>query len=246
MTKERHVLKKEIFEEIKGEKYGSYSGYAFLEFKKNYYDRLKDPDDKAIVRDILMKFLKNEDFDYWFLGKVAWICTDLELPGAEDEIKRLSTDKRIKGSPGYIDFKVLLDQFELETYLIEEIKEMKFESNLDSSRALLERAVKLFRKLRGDVSKVYVSKGTHDFKEPEFARHMVGESLIRILKSPKYDMSIKIRCALILSDLLVRPATHEIEKLLEDPQITDETYINLIKQAVAHLKEDYLTKKFGY
>jgi hypothetical protein len=140
----------------------------------------------------------------------------------------------------------LLDQFELEKYLIEEIKDMKFEINPAYSHNFLERAVALFRKLRGDVSKMYVSKGTHDFKEPEFARSMVGERLIKILKSPRYDASIKIKCALILSDLQVRQATHEIEKLLQNSEITEDSHINLIKQAVARLKETYLTKKFGY
>jgi len=246
MAKERHILESEIIDVIKGKGEGYYSGYAYLDFREKYYDRIKDPDDKAIVPDILMNFLKKGESDSLLLGNVAWICADLEIPATEDEIKRLSADKRIKEAPNYLDFKVLLDQFELEKNLIKEIQGMKFEIDSAYFRDFLDRAVELFRKLRGDVSHIYASKGTHDFKEPEFARSMVIERLIRILKSPRYEASIKIRCALVLSDFLVRSATHEIEKLLQNPQVTDASHINLIKQAVAHLKEDYLTKRFGY
>lgn len=246
MAKDRRVLDNEIIDAIKGKGEGYYSGYAYLDFRTKYFERIKDPADKAVVLDILMNFLNKRELDPLFLGNVAWICADLEIPGSEDEIKRLSTDKRIQESPNYVEFRVVLDQFELEKYLVEEINGMKFEINPAHANDFLKRAVALFRNLRGDVSKVYVSKGSRDFLEPQYARTIVIDRLIRILKSPNYDERIKIRCGLILSDLLVRQATHDVEKLLQNPKITDETHINLIKQAVAHLKEDYLTKKFGY
>ena len=94
MAKERQIIESEIIDVIKGKGEGYYSGYAYLDFREKYFNRIKDTADKAVVLELLMNYLKKGESDFIFLGNVAWICADLEIPGTEDEIKRWSSDEK--------------------------------------------------------------------------------------------------------------------------------------------------------
>jgi hypothetical protein len=235
MAKERHVLKKEIYDEINGiGRSGFESGMWFTSFRENYYEKIQYPDDKAAVRDILTKFLRNEDYGADFLNKVAHIYTDLEIPGYEDEIKRLSTDKRMKGNTWFK--KVLLDDITVEKELVSGLSQLKSESNPTSSRDFFDKAIAFYKKLRGDVSKMYASKEAMEKTEADFLRSYIIGRLIKLVRSIRYDAIIKINAALVLSDLNVRSAVEEIEKLSHDPKMIDDSYIKLIEQSLAHLR----------
>jgi hypothetical protein len=250
MAKERHILKKEIYDEVNGVNRGGFEGGMwFTSFRENYYDKIQDQQDKTIVRDILTKFLKNEEYDAGFLYKVAWICADLELQGHEDEIKRLSADKRVTGTLWNNAFKALLDDIEVENVLIEGISQLECESNTELSRALFNKTVAFFKKLRGDVSKMYGSKDKDKIErtESDFLKSHIYGRLIKLIRSERNDAYIKTKSALILSNL---PYSHaatdshyrnlaakEIEKLLHNSQIRDSSHINIINQALARIKE---------
>ncbi len=240
MAKERHVLKKEIYDEINGVGRGGFeSGMWFTSFHENYYNKIQDPDDKSTVCDILANFLKNEDYDASFLSKVAYIYADLEIPGYEAEIKRLSTDKRVEGTLESNWFRMLLDDIKVENELITRMSVLKCESNVTFSRDFFEEAVTFFKKLRGDVSKMYYSKDKNKVKraEADFLQSYIYGRLVKLLRSERYDANIKTKIALILSDLHFRHADGEIEKLLHDPHIMEASHITLIKQALSLLKE---------
>jgi hypothetical protein len=60
---------------------------------------------------------------------------------------------------------------------------------------------------------------------------------MKLLKSEYRDSSLKTKAAIILSDLRIRAAVNEIEKLLQDARITDAVHVRLLNQALAQLKE---------
>jgi hypothetical protein len=235
MAKERHVLKHEIFDVLKGHKYGPHSGYAFLHFRADYYDKIQDPQEKELVRDILMSFLAIDNFSYAFA--VAWICDDLEIPGYEDAIKKMIADGTARVTLDPTAFKSFLVQFDIDKALIEELDHMKYESNERTSNAIFDLVVNLYRKIRGDLSKGYASKAQGERSEAEITRKVVQDRLMKLLKSEYRDSSLKTKAAIILSDLRIRAALNEIEKLLQDSKITDSVHVRLLNQALAHLKE---------
>lgn len=235
MATERHVLKKEIYDEIKGVgRSGFESGMWFTSFRENYYNKIQDPDDKATVCDILAKFLKNEDYGPDFLEKVAYIYADLEAAGYEDEVKRLSANKKMKGNNW---FKMLLDDIAIEKELISSLSQLKLESNPPISHDFFNKVVAFLKKLRGNVSKLYASKELMEKTEADFLRAYIVGRLIKLVRSSRYDMDIKIKAALVLTDLQTRSAVEEIENLLHDPNVNDGSHIKLIEQSLARLRE---------
>lgn len=235
MAKERHVLKHEILDVLKGHKYGPHSGYAFLHFRADYYDKIQDPQEKELVRDILMNFLTIDNFSYAFA--VAWICDDLEIPGYEDAIKKMIAEGTTRVTLDPTAFKLLLDQFDIDRALIEELGHMKCESNERISSDIFDRVVKLYRKTRGDLSKGHASIAQGEKSEVEITRKVVQDRLVKLLKSEYRDSSLKTKAAIILSDLHIPSAINAIEKLLHDPKITDVAHISLLNQACAHINE---------
>lgn len=235
MAKERQVLKHEIFDVLKGHKYGPHSGYAFLNFRADYYDKIQDPQEKELVRDILMSFLTIDNFSYAFA--VAWICDDLEIPGYEDAIKKMIAEGTARVTLDPTAFKLLLDQFYIDRALIEELGHMKCESNERISNDIFDQVVNLYRKIRGDLSKGHVSKAQGERSEAEITRKVVQDRLLKLLKSEYRDSNLKTKAAIILSDLHIRAAINEIEKLLQDTKITDASHVELMKQALSRLKE---------
>lgn len=235
MSKERHVLKHEIFDELKGKKHGIYSGYAFLSFRQDYYDKIQDPQEKALVQDILLNLLEIDNFSYSY--DVAWICADLEIPGYEDAIKKMVEDGKARVTLDARVFKSLLDLFEVDRALTEELEQMKLESNEKISIDIFHRGVAFYKKLRGDVSKMYVSKDTAENLEPNFLKEYICDRFLKIIRSEYRDSDIKTKAIIIASDLRFRPAIPEIEKLLQDKQVTNTSHLNLIRQSLTRLKE---------
>jgi hypothetical protein len=235
MSKECHVLKHEIFDELKEKKHGIYSGYAFLSFRQDYYDKIQDPQEKALVQDILLNFLKIDNFSYSY--DVAWICADLEIPGYENAIKKMVEDGKARVTLDVRVFKSLFEQFEVDRALTEELEQMKLESNEKISIDIFNRGVAFYKKLRGDVSKMYISKDTAEKLEPNFLKQYVCDRFLEIMRSEYRDSSIKTKATIITSDLRYRTAIPEIEKLLQDKKVTDTSHLNLIKQSLARLKE---------
>lgn len=100
MDNTRKILKKEIIEEIRGIKYGGmYGGNSFYDFRENFYDKIKSPDEKNVTFDILMELLKDRSLGADFIIRVAWICADLGISGTEEEIKKMSREPWIMSNP---------------------------------------------------------------------------------------------------------------------------------------------------
>lgn len=202
MPKDRTALEKEIIDEISGINYGGFEGgYAFTSFQANYYEKRIEASEKRIVEDILLELLKNNKYDPGFRSKVAWICNDMKLPGAEDEIKKLHAE--LKGNIYSNMTKAIMDDMVIEKQLIAEISKSQPKSDKQTHNEIYMRALALQRKLRGDVSKMYATKDKNliERKEDELSRYHIGSLFKKILKDERYDLDLKAKVEMMLNDL---------------------------------------------
>ncbi len=202
MPKDKTILEKEIIEEISGVNYGGFEGGdAFTSFPTDYYEKKLDASEKKTVEDILMELLKNNKYDPGFRSKVAWICNEMNLPSAKDEIKKLHAE--LKGNIYSNMTKAIVDDMAVEKQLIDEISKKEPKSDKQIHHDIYSRALALKRKLRGDASKMWATKDKKliEKKEDELARYVINSLLKKILKGERYDSALKAKIKLMLADL---------------------------------------------
>ena len=202
MPKNKTVMEKEIVDEIRGGyKSGFEGGGAFTSFSTDYYGKISDASEKTIVKDILMELLKNKGSEPELRCKVAWICADLDISGAEDEIRKLNAD--LRGSIYSNMTKSIMDDFAIEKQLIDEISKTELKSDKQIQNEIYNRALALQRKMRGDVSKMYGTKDKKliEKKEDELSRYHTSSLLKRILRSERSDAALKAKVELLLANL---------------------------------------------
>jgi len=202
MTKDKTTIEKEISDEIRGIKHpGMLGGMVYAAFREDYYEKLSDLHEKKIAVEILLTFLKNENFDPGFRTKVAWICDDIGIFEAEGEIQKLGKDKNIKESNYSTGIKAVLNHIELEKKIVKEIQQINSAIGKQSSNEIYNKAVALYRKLRGDISRMYGSKDVYEKSEEELSRIVVSDILKKIIRSEKYDDDLKAKVQVLLSDI---------------------------------------------
>lgn len=202
MSKDKTAIEKEIVDEISGVNYGGFEGGgAFTSFRTDYYEKIIDPSEKKIVEDILMELLINKKYDSGFRSKVAWICGEINMPDAENEIIKLNTE--LKGSIYATMIKAIMDRMMIEKKLIEEISKTEPKSDKQIHNEIYCRALALQRKSRGDASKMYATKDKKliEKKEDELSRYIINSLLKKILRGERYDSDLKTKVGLLLNDL---------------------------------------------
>lgn len=198
----RKNIEKKILEEILGYKESGMSGGdAFYSFRDAYFDKIQEEEEKTLVIDILLKLVRDRSRDPDFISRVAWICADLGISEAEEEIKMLSVDKRFQGTIYMNLIKSIVDQLEIENQLRTEIGRLKDVSDKRARMDIYDRAIASFRKLRGDTSRMYASKDVYEKSEADLSRTVVNNSLKKILRSARITEGVKEEVASILSDL---------------------------------------------
>lgn len=202
MPKDKTIIEKEIIEEISGIHYGGFEGgYAYMSFPTNYYDKIIDASEKKIVEDILVDLLKNKKYDPGLRSKVAWVCNEMKIPGAEGEIIKLHTE--LKGNIFSNVTRTIMDDMTVEKQLIDEISKSEPKSDKQTHNEIYSRALVLQRKLRGDASKMWATKDKKliEKKEDELARYVINSLLKKILRGERYDSDLKAKVELLLNDL---------------------------------------------
>jgi hypothetical protein len=125
---------------------------------------------------------------------------------------------------------------EVDRKITAELGQMKPESNEQNSDQLFNGIVAYCSKLRGDLSSAYVSKEYGKRAEAGIMHQVVQDRLIKLLRSEYRDLTLKTKAAIILSDLKVRTAIPELNKILQNQKTTDASSINLIKESLERLK----------
>jgi len=202
MAKEKHALEKAVTDEIHGRNYGGMqSAYAFTFFRENYYEKIQDQGEKAVVRTILIDLLKNDHFDPILRSKVAWICADIAMPGIEEELAKMLKEPAIKTSV-VRELTYTLERFRLEKKIKEMIERLNFSDIKDDATA--------------NTYSNFRIKYFDQIKEPS-EKTEVANLLIKIITSSQYDQVTRIKAAWICAYLGIHSIKEAIVKMANEP-----------------------------